>query len=55
MERISKLRIQKKILGIDLFTDLKKIEKKTMLDHSVFEYFHQCQLINEILSEYGFF
>ena len=50
-----KLENTEKFLGIDLFTDLKKIEKKTMLDHSVFGYFDQCQLINEILSEYGFF
>ena len=43
------------VLGINLFTDLKKIEKKTMLNHSIFGYFDQCRLINETLSEYGFF
>ena len=26
-----------------------------MLDHSIFGYFDQCHLINEILSEHGFF
>ena len=50
-----KLENTEKILGKNLFTDLKKIEKKTMLDHCIFGYFDQCQLINEILSEHGFF
>ena len=26
-----------------------------MLDHSIFDFFDQCQVINEVLSEYGFF
>ena len=50
-----KLENTEKFLGTNLFTDLKKIEKKTMLDHSIFGYFDQCQLINEILSEHVFF
>ena len=50
-----KLENTEKFLVINLFTDLKKIEKKTMLDHSIFGYFYQCHLINEILSEHGFF
>ena len=50
-----KLSDNEKFLGINLFTDLKKIEKKTMLNHSIFGYFDQCQLINETLSEYDFF
>ena len=50
-----KLSDNEKFLGINLFTDLKKIEKKTMLNHSIFGYFDQCQLINETLSEYFFF
>ena len=50
-----KLSDTEKFLGINLFTDLKKIEKKTMLNHSIFGYFDQCRLINETLSEYGFF
>ena len=50
-----KLENTEKILGKNLFTDLKKIEKKTMLDHSIFGYFDQFQLINEILSEHAFF
>ena len=49
-----KLSDTEKLLGINLFTDLKKIEKKTMLNHSIFGYFDQCQLINET-SEYRFF
>ena len=50
-----KLENTETFLGTNLFTDLKKIEKKTMLDHSIFGYFDQCQLINEILSEHVFF
>ena len=50
-----KLSDTEKFLGISLFTDLKKIEKKTTLNHSIFGYFDQCQLINETLSKYGFF
>ena len=42
------------VLGINLFTDLKKNKKKTMLNHSIFVYFDQCRLINET-SEYRFF
>ena len=42
-------------MGTNLFTDLKEIEKKTMLDHSISGYFNQCQLTNEILSMYVFF
>ena len=48
-----KLSDTEKFLGINLFTDLKKTEKNTMLNHSIFGYFDQCQLINETLSEYG--
>ena len=44
-----------KFLGINIITDLKKIEKKMMLNHSIFGYFNQCQLINEILSDFVFF
>ena len=50
-----KLENTEKFLGTNLFTDLKKIEKKMILDHSIFGYFDQCQLINEILSEHGSF
>ena len=42
-------------MGTNLFTDLKEIEKKTMLNHSIFVYHDQCQLINQILSTHGFF
>ena len=44
-----------KFLGIYLFTELKKIEKSMMLDHSVFSFFNRCQVITEVLSKYGFF
>ena len=57
METISNLKILKRIFlgGGHLFVNLKKIEKRTMLDHSIFGYLDQCQLINETLSEHGFF
>ena len=44
-----KLEDTEKFLGDDLFVNLKKIEKRTMLDHSIFGYLDQCQLINETL------
>ena len=44
-----KLEDTEKFLGHDLFVNLKKIEKRTMLDHSIFGYLDQCQLINETL------
>ena len=42
-------------LGNELFLELKKIEKSTMLDHSSFGFFDPCKLINDVLCEYGFF
>ena len=50
-----KLEDTEKFLGTNLFTDLNEIEKKTMLNHSIFVYHDQCQLINQILSTHGFF
>ena len=50
-----KLEGTENFLGTNLFTDLKEIEKKTMLNHSIFGYHDQCQLINQILSTHGFF
>ena len=44
-----------KVLGTDFFIELKKIEKSTMLNHSIFVFFDRCKVINEVLSEYGFF
>ena len=44
-----------KFLGTDLFVELKKIKKSMMLDHSIFGFLNRCQVINEVLSEYGFF
>ena len=42
-------------LGSEFFIELKKIEKGTMLDHSIFGFFDRCKLINDVLCEYGFF
>ena len=42
-------------LGNELFIEVKKIEKSTMLDHSIFGFFDPCKLINDVLCEYGFF
>ena len=50
-----KLEDTEKFLGDDLFVNLKKIERRTILDHSIFGYLDQCQLINKTLSEYIFF
>ena len=42
-------------LGQEFFMKLKKIEKSTMLDHSIFVFLDSCQLINNVLCEYGYF
>ena len=42
-------------LGSEFFIELKKIEKSTMLDHSIFVFFYRCKLINDVFCEYGFF
>ena len=42
-------------LGEEFFMKLKKIDKSTMLDLSVVGFFDRCQLINNILCEYGYF
>ena len=45
-----------KTLGTDLFFELKKIEKSTMLDHSIFFFFfNRCQSINNVLNYFGYF
>ena len=36
-------------LGGELFIEFKKIEGSTMINHSIFGYFEQCRLINELL------
>ena len=55
-ERLNiKLSDTEKFLGISLFIDLKKIEKKAMLNHFIFGYFGQCQLINQTTDYGGFF
>ena len=43
------------ILGNELFIELKKIEKSTMLNHSISVFFYPCELINDVLCEYVFF
>ena len=42
-------------LGSEFLSELKSIEKSTMLNHSVFEYYEPSVLINNVFSEYGFF
>ena len=42
-------------LGNELFIELKNIGKSTMLNHSIFGFFDQCKLINDVLCEYVFF
>ena len=49
------LQFAERVLGTEFFIELKKIEKSTMLDHSIFVFFGRFQVINEVLSEYGFF
>ena len=53
--RSVELQFAERVLGTEFFIELKKIEKSTMLDHSIFVLFERCQVINEVLSEYGFF
>ena len=53
--RSVELQFAKRVLGTEFFFELKKIEKSTMLDHSSFGFVDRCQVINEVLSEYGFF
>ena len=45
----------KQILGTKYFIELRKIEKSTMLDYSIFGFYDWCQVINEVLFEYRFF
>ena len=42
-------------MGNELFIELKNIGKSTMLNHSIFGFFDQCKLINDVLCEYVFF
>ena len=44
-----------KTLGTDLFFELKKVEKSTMLDHSIFGFFNRCQSIKNVLDDFGYF
>ena len=43
------------VLGRDLFLKLKEIEPSVMLVHTVFGYFDRCQIINELLANFGIF
>ena len=45
----------KETLGNEFFIELKTIEKSTMLDHSIFGFFDQCQALNYVLCKYGVF
>ena len=47
--------LPKEFWELNFFIELKKIEKSTMLDTSIFVFFYWCQVINEVLSEYRFF
>ena len=49
------LQFAERVLGSELFIELKKTKKSTVLDLSIFGFFDRCQVINEVLSEYGFF
>ena len=49
------LQFAERVLGSELFIELKKTKKSTVLDLSIFVFFDRCQVINEVLSEYGFF
>ena len=42
-------------LGHDFFIKLKEIEASAMSDHTIFVFFDRCCLINEVLSENGYF
>ena len=44
-----------KTLGTDLFFELKKVEKSTMLGHWIFGFFNCCQSINNVLNDFGYF
>ena len=45
----------KDVWGKDFFIKLMEIEENLMLDHSIFGYFDRCHLVNNVLSEHGFF
>ena len=44
-----------KILGDDLYFDLKGIESETMLDKTLFGFFESCYKINSVIAKHGFF
>ena len=50
-----KLENARETLGEKLFLRLKEIEKLTVLDHSIFGFLNQCQKINDVQSEHGYF
>ena len=43
------------VLGRGLFLKLKEIEPSVMLIHTIFGYFAPCQIINELLANFGIF
>ena len=45
----------KETLGERLFSSLKSIKQQTKLVHTLFGYFESCQIINEVLIEFGYF
>ena len=42
-------------LGDSLYFDLLDIEQKTILDKTHFGFFDRCYILNQLVSEYGFF
>ena len=54
-QALVKLEDAKDVLGKDFFIKLMEIEPNLMSDHSIFGYFDRCDLVNNVLSEHGFF
>ena len=44
-----------KVLGENLFNDLKEIEKEIKLDRTLFGYFDRCFKLNEVLAKHNYF
>ena len=42
-------------LGDSLYFDLLDIEQKIILDKTHFGFFDRCYILNQLVSEYGFF
>ena len=53
---ISKLFIEdtEKVLGKDLYFQLKKAEPDVILDYTISGFFDRCRIMNSLLAEFGF-